>query len=118
LPVRSTQSDGGQQTSALYLRQMSRHMAPIRIPFSPLIQACRLADSNEAPATAGGFASAPYRFVIVDLTTHRVVRICGTATVCTVAVANGKGVHSHEGEILRSRGIVIARSVSVKVTWR
>ncbi len=63
-------------------------------------------------------ASAPYRFVIVDLTTHRVVRICGTATVCTVAVASGKGVHRHEGEILRNRGIVIARSVSVTVTWR
>jgi len=56
--------------------------------------------------------------VIVDLTTHRVVRICGTATVCTVAVASGKGVHRHEGEILRNRGIVIARSVSVTVTWR
>jgi len=68
--------------------------------------------------TAAGIRDTPYRFVIRDLTTSRVVSTCGTVVTCTVTVTNRKGTHRYEAAILNGRGAIIAGSAPVKVTWR
>ncbi|XVV08577.1 LamG-like jellyroll fold domain-containing protein [Actinoplanes sp. CA-131856] len=68
--------------------------------------------------TAASTSGTPYRFVIRDVTTKRIVRVCGTATTCTVAVANGKSTHRYEAQTITAAGAVIARSATVTVTWR